>query len=216
DCLTICRILAIDIFQNRLLKYVLWYVAVFVIVIFLMQTYEFLNYFEVNSFIAYAPSYFGSVLLLFCLLLLPVAIKTIELIFKFVPRWKMDSADKKTEERILTESRHVTFFVIFNVSFGVISGLLYLFPRDCDRNIIYLINLLEKYGFGEEKLVLWTFRVFTPLIAFILSTMPSFQIIYFITQMKFQFYMLLFYVRNIDTDYKHADERNLFYDKNYQ
>ncbi|RZB40427.1 hypothetical protein BDFB_006815, partial [Asbolus verrucosus] len=214
DVLDIYRKISIVAFQNNILKIMLYCIFSALTALEIMQTYMFLNKFEGVYFIRYAPLYVGMSYILLCTATTPYSTNVVDNIFKKIPVWKVDCADDETKEKIKKEAKFLNGFIIFFVILASIIAILHMIPDPDDKNILYPFALFAEIPEWENTLG-WCFRSTFPFLGLLMLT-PYCQVIYCCSHIKFQMYLFIYYVKNIDKCFEEIDGDKLFYTEDYQ
>ncbi|KAJ3654132.1 hypothetical protein Zmor_013343 [Zophobas morio] len=179
-------------------------IIIYYSLLFLTQTIMFLYKLEWLYFAQYSCTYFFSLIfqMLAYIVLLPIGAHTVQSFMEEVRWWKIDSAGEAVEKMIKRESFQSIIIMLINAFFVVVASTARAIPQNVDRNVFYEIALLEDI-FPKWAPGLTTIHRIQALFVRFLSMVASFgQFLYPFYNSRFQFYMLLYFIKNINE--KHA------------
>ncbi|KAJ3654127.1 hypothetical protein Zmor_013340 [Zophobas morio] len=188
-----------NIFQLPLVRFCRVCVILYYSLLFLTQTILFLYKFESLYFAQYSCTYFFSLIVqLYYNLLLPIGADTVQSFMGEVRWWKTDSADVAIEKMIKRESFQSIIIMVINAFFVGIALTAQAIPQNVDKRVFYEIALLEDI-FPKWSAVLTTIHRIQALLVRFFTMVASFgQFLYPFYNSRFQLYMLLYFIKNIN------------------
>ncbi|RZC33889.1 hypothetical protein BDFB_011840, partial [Asbolus verrucosus] len=216
DCLKIVRILCIDIFQYKIIKFLLIWALNICVLITVVQSYFFLKYFDLIYFVKYAPMFFalqiatvtigGNIAL--------SDVPTTEL--KLLDVWKIKNVNHKISKQFEKQCLIVTLWTIISVTLGTFSGFLMMISGNDNQDIFFIYSLIDNYVLHEWKLgiSLW-FSVCCAFLCFV-GVASMYQFVYGTFHIKFQIEILLNFLTAINDRDKDESDAELLNCKKYQ
>ena len=153
------------------------------------------------------------------IVLLPIGAHTVQSFMEEVRWWKIDSAGEAVEKMIKRESFQSIIIMVINAFFVVVALTAQLIPQNVDKRVFYEIALLEDI-FPKWAPVLTTIHRIQALIVRFFTIVASFgQFLYPFYNSRFQLYMLLYFIKNINEksaiDQWRIEQRLLFCLRSY-
>ncbi|KAJ3654128.1 hypothetical protein Zmor_013340 [Zophobas morio] len=187
-----------NIFQLPLVRFCRVCVILYYSLLFLTQTILFLYKFESLYFAQYSCTYFFSLIMITYIVLLPIGADTVQSFMGEVRWWKTDSADVAIEKMIKRESFQSIIIMVINAFFVGIALTAQAIPQNVDKRVFYEIALLEDI-FPKWSAVLTTIHRIQALLVRFFTMVASFgQFLYPFYNSRFQLYMLLYFIKNIN------------------
>jgi hypothetical protein len=129
--------------------------------------------------------------------------------------WKINCAGPRIESRIKMESLYLNGLILLITISMYISVVTHFLPLEGDEDIFYPFPMFKEYFPQRENVLSWLYRAtFFPLP--LVLALPCYIVIHSTSQLRFQFYMLLYFLENINTGYKTSDPDTLIDDRDYQ
>ncbi|RZC35503.1 uncharacterized protein BDFB_011854, partial [Asbolus verrucosus] len=198
------------------MKIMLLNILIGLVILTAIQTILFLQKFNGPYFVKYAAVYAGSYYVLLCIVCCPFIDQAGVRALQTVGLWKIDSANEKVQNRIKTESFYINLFIIVNTIVTIYSAILHIIPDEDDSDIFYHFAIFEDYLPSTwANLFSWGYRM-TYVPTSVIMVQPCYMVIYVTSHFRFQMYMFLHYLDNINSGHEKLDNEKLFYDKDYQ
>ncbi|KAJ3654123.1 hypothetical protein Zmor_013336 [Zophobas morio] len=187
--------------------------------LFLIQTIKFLYKFEWLYFVQYGFSYFFSFIILAYIVFLPIGAHTVRSFMEEVRWWKTDSAGEAVHKMIKRKSFQSIIIMVINTSLISVTMMAFAIPQKVDKNLFYEIALFEDM-FPKWAPVLTTIHQIQAFFVRLFGLVVSFgQFLYPYYNSKFQLYMLLYFIKNIneksEIDQWRIEQRLLFCLRSY-
>jgi hypothetical protein len=131
--------------------------------------------------------------------------------------WALDSAGKETHQEIQQESKYISALLLFNMILTFLAALFHFIPVENDEEVFFAFMLFQKW-FPKYGVVLnWLYRSTFFVMAFVMITSIH-QFIYAIEQIKFQIFLLVFYIRLVTDlhEYNDTNDCDLLKNTDYQ
>ncbi|EFA13404.1 odorant receptor 304 [Tribolium castaneum] len=214
DVLWLLRFWCCDIFQYKLLKFVIFVMLVANTVLMVLQGYHFLINFNSLYFISYSPYWFGSFFIILslttCLTISNIGPEGI----KSATLWQIKSTDPKLINRIKFQVKLITAYIIVNTVIALIAGLAHTFPSKNAEEICYVYKIIEIYVPKWKTELCWMYKASYIVMALALPATCN-QVVYGATHIRFQFYLVLDWIRNNIIE-SGCDDLKLPNDKDFQ
>ncbi|KAJ3654125.1 hypothetical protein Zmor_013338 [Zophobas morio] len=150
---------------------------------------------------------------------LPVGAHTVQSFMQEVRWWKIDGAGEAVEKMIKKKSSQIVRIMVINASLVAVTSVAFAIPHNVDKNLFYEIALFEDI-FPKWAPVLTTIHRMQAFFVRLFGVVMSFgQFLYPFYNSKFQLYMLLYFIENINeksgTDQWRIEQQLLFCLRNY-
>jgi hypothetical protein len=129
--------------------------------------------------------------------------------------WKINCSGSKIEKWIKIEGFYLNSLVIFVAIVSYVSAITYSIPLDEDENIFYPLAIFKEFFPRWQNILSWVYRATFILMPLILST-PCYALIYTTSHLRFQFYMLLHFLKRINSGYETSDVNQLIDNRQFQ
>ncbi|CAH1367365.1 unnamed protein product [Tenebrio molitor] len=214
DCVWLLGI-SLEIFLNRPMNLLLKILFMGCTILTLFQTILFLQKFDAYYFIKYLPMYAGSYFILLSLYSTPHMVNAIKVFADVMDLWKINCSGSKIEKWIKIEGFYLNSLVIFVAIVSYVSAITYSIPLDEDENIFYPLAIFKEFFPRWQNILSWVYRATFILMPLILST-PCYALIYTTSHLRFQFYMLLHFLKRINSGYETSDVNQLIDNRQFQ
>ncbi|RZC32866.1 hypothetical protein BDFB_010840 [Asbolus verrucosus] len=215
DCLKICRILTIDIFQNKIVKLLLVFTLFIYSAIVLLQTYSFIVSFDYLSFLLYAPFYFSSFFIIIAIAGTLAITHHISESLQKLKLWKVDHADRKIVKKIQNKSKFLQAYVVYTTTLTLVTCCFHMFPSEEERALFYAFEIFEKYFPKWKDELSWIFLSCFLLLALVMPANFN-QFVYVSSHVIFQIYILSSYAQKVDVACGDRNDLELTYNKTFQ
>jgi hypothetical protein len=146
---------------------------------------------------------------------IPHMIKAILSIEEILDWSKINRAGPKIEKWIKMEALYLNSFVLFTTVLSYVSAVTHAIPIEDDNDIFYPLAIFEEFFPQCQNVLSSLYRATFFLVPLIMST-PCYLVIYITSKMRFQFYMLLHFLKRINSGYETSDINQLINDRQYQ
>ncbi|RZB38847.1 hypothetical protein BDFB_011043, partial [Asbolus verrucosus] len=168
-----------------------------------------------GEFVYYAPVFFSTFYAMFAMVIILFKGKLIADIKNEITMWTMDSAGQIIHSRIKIESIVITAFVGVNFMISIYTVYLFVTPIFADKELFFALRFFEEYFPEQKSFLSWTYRGAYSFIIYVM-TVHAYQVIYYTQHIKFQIMMFLMYASRISDFDEKRNEKELFYDQEYQ
>ncbi|KAJ3664056.1 hypothetical protein Zmor_008261 [Zophobas morio] len=202
-CLKLCRFLIVDIFETKIARCILVAILLDILSIILIQTYFFVENFDINYLLTFALSYTMMLYATVAILFLPDARNNVKSTIK-----KIDMRDLNTEtcksarEKIRKEIFLETANLLAHIILAVVSSVLYTMPKENMEKYECFIHVWTNYFPKWKNISVLLYRIiFFPTI-YVSIINPSHLIKYSLLQIKFQVYVSIHQIEEINLGYE--------------
>jgi hypothetical protein len=199
----------------KLVKLLLLIALAINVILFVVQTYLFLEKFDKYYFVLYAPLYFGT----FFIIIATTAVLSVSHLtpdgLKSLKLWKTDKINRNIAQRIQMESKLITNYLIASSILALISGLLHMFPTKTYKEIFFAYPIFERFVPTWQNELSWIYRT-----SFVLTslTMPAScnQLVYATSHVRHQIYVLLHLAEELNVESENERIDVLVDDRQFQ
>jgi hypothetical protein len=142
-------------------------------------------------------------------------LNTIKVIADVMDLWKINRCGSKIEKWIKIEGFYLNSFVVLIAIISYVSAITHAIPLDEDEDIFYPLAIFKEFFPRWQNILSWIYRATFILMPLILST-PCYALIYTTSHLRFQFYMLLHFLKRINSGYETSDINQLINNRQYQ
>jgi hypothetical protein len=132
-----------------------------------------------------------------------------------VEHWRINFCGPKLEKRIKTEALYFNGFAVSVAILSYVNAVIYAKPLENDEDIFYPLAIFKEFVPQWQNVLSALYRATFFLIPLILTT-PCYILIYVTSHLRFQFYMLLHFLKNINNRYETTEPNQLVDNLHYQ
>lgn len=129
--------------------------------------------------------------------------------------WKTTCCGSKVENRIKREVLYSNCFLVINTITALVCAILCIKPIEGDKEIVYAFVIFEEFFPMWEPWLSWGYRAGFIMMPFLMLT-GCYILIYFLTHMRFQCYILNNFLENLNSGYDTSHTEQLISDAQYQ
>ncbi|KAJ3664044.1 hypothetical protein Zmor_008250 [Zophobas morio] len=214
DCLWLFRLISVDIYQLKPMKFLLKLTFFSVVVFTGIQTVIFLKKLEIYYFVKYQPLYFGSFFILVTIYSGFYISEAAHNFMRQIEPWPINRLGPVLEKRIKRQSVYFNIVLIVSTVVSLISGILHVLPIEDDEEIFYTLAFFQEYFPKWQRYLCFVYRMSFMLLAIVMPA-PFFTFIYLACHGQFQISMMVQVLKRINKP-NHSEESDLLVDKKYQ
>ncbi|EFA01416.1 odorant receptor 283 [Tribolium castaneum] len=215
ELLWVVRTIYVDLFRNKLIQFALKMLFYGSIIMAIYQGVLFLYEFEIHYFVKYSSMYCFTCFILLAAYSVPIIAEVATTAFTTIKCWKIDSGGALVENKIKQEAHFTNIITAINCIFGLMVLVLFIVPFEDDNDFYFLFIAFEKYFPQWQQLLKWGFKAFFPCITILLQA-PFYIVIYACLRIKFELYMWMEFLKNLNIVYEKSDICELVHDSEYQ
>jgi hypothetical protein len=129
--------------------------------------------------------------------------------------WKINSCGLKIENQVKREVSYLNFYLVFSTIIALVSAVLFMKPIDGDEDIFYAFVIFQDFFPTWEPCLSRLYRAFFLVMPFAMPT-SCYLLIYLLSHMRFQFYIVNNFLENINCGYDTSNTEQLISDAQYQ
>jgi hypothetical protein len=142
-------------------------------------------------------------------------VNTTKVLADTLDMWKINRSGPKIEKWIKMEGFYLNSLVLFITIVSYISALTHATPLDEDEDIFYPLAIFKEFFPRWQNILSCVYRATFFLLPLILSV-PCYALIYTTSHLRFQFYMLLHFLKRINSGYETSDLNQLINNRQFQ
>ncbi|KAJ3656691.1 hypothetical protein Zmor_015744 [Zophobas morio] len=212
----IYRWLLVDIFDLKLVRYVLLVVQPVLIFVMFVQTCVFLYKFDLDYLIKYGPSYLMTLYVTLTCVCLYFIIDVVKHVEKEIGSWNIENAMSPNVREKLRRDTHNGFAsMIVSLILGLLAGIMIGALEDEDKHFIIATQFI-KY-LPEGKITIFfinSVRFFCYLSAYLIAVAPAHHMVYGFIKQRTAAYVIMERMERINHGYENL--RYIKLNENYQ
>jgi hypothetical protein len=142
-------------------------------------------------------------------------VNTMKVLADTLDMWKINRSGPKIEKWIKMEGFYLNSLMLFITIVSYISAVTHAIPLDKDEDIFYPLAIFKEFFPRWQNILSWVYRATFFLLPLILSA-PCYALIYTTSHLRFQFYMLLHFLKRINSGYETSDINQLINNRQFQ
>ncbi|XP_063923459.1 uncharacterized protein LOC135137672 [Zophobas morio] len=207
----IYRWLLVDIFDLKLVRYVLLVVQPVLIFVMFVQTYVFIYKFDLDYLIKYGPSYLMTLYVTLTCVCLYFIIDVVKHVEKEIGSWNIENAMSPNVREKLRRDTHNGFAsMIVSLILGLLTGIMISALEDEDKHFIFATQFIKYLPKGKITIFFINLvRFFCCLSAYLIAVAPAHHMVYGFIKQRTAAYVIMERMERINYGYENLQYKNL-------
>ncbi|KAJ3662044.1 hypothetical protein Zmor_006411 [Zophobas morio] len=203
-----------DIFENRIVKIILFVIFVIHSSLALIQIYFIIYVFNSKEFASYGPFFFGIFLSLGSMRLILFKSHIYNQIGADFDLWEID---EENADSVIKETKLITVIVQAALVLTIVVGFAFVLPTSSDYDRFFAVRLICDYCPNYSQILYYLYKLTIPVVGYAMAV-PPVMFTYYAQHICYQLMMLSKHIRfSSDPVQRREDDlEKLIYDENYQ